>query len=174
MWEREKVGSSRWWWWWWKKGRAKLWQSFHRNELSPPANLMMVMRMLMGWLRSRRRRFIFLVICSPFLLPLLCLAFPLFCFAELCLRFYRWRHRGDKKGCNDQCEEEDGGCGLCRCEEGRGGEPIEVREGRLLQRYLEDQLGLVGSVYDCGDEGFGDCEEEEDDDLGEKTSPLLQ
>ncbi|KAJ4966523.1 hypothetical protein NE237_018372 [Protea cynaroides] len=132
------------------------------------------MRMLMGWLRSHRRRFIFLVLCCPFLLPFLCLTLPLFRFTDLCLRFSGRRLKDDKMmGCNDRYEEDDGGCGLCRCEEGIGGEPIkEEREGRLLQRYLEDQLDLVASVYDCGDKGFGDCEGMVDD-LEGKTSPLL-
>ncbi|KAJ4964196.1 hypothetical protein NE237_024135 [Protea cynaroides] len=161
---------------WWKEAKSKLKERLHRNEFLPkktPANLMMVMKILVGWLRIRRRRVIFLVLCSPFLLPFLCLSFPLFCFAELCLKICCPRFRGDKTSCSKRCEEEDVDCGLCRCEEGRGGEPIEEREGRLLQRYLEDQLGLVGSVYDCGDEGFGDFAEE-DDDLKEKTSPLLR
>ncbi|GKV17923.1 hypothetical protein SLEP1_g28375 [Rubroshorea leprosula] len=47
---------------------------------------------------------------------------------------------------------------LRRCKEGCGCDGREEREEvRLLQRYLEDQLMLVGSVYDCGEE-----EEEED------------
>lgn len=35
----------------------------------------------------------------------------------------------------------------------------EEKEVGLLQRYLEDQLRLVGSVYECGDE-FDSQEEE--------------
>ncbi|XP_021748323.1 uncharacterized protein LOC110714159 [Chenopodium quinoa] len=104
-----------------------------------------------------RRRFIFLTICSPLLLPLLCLLFPVICLCQLyfclCRRHRRLRRRYD--------------AGLRRCEEGRGGEIVEVNEDdeerelgwMLLQRYLEDQLGLVGSVisvYDCGDDDDDD------------------
>ncbi|XP_021767037.1 uncharacterized protein LOC110731495 [Chenopodium quinoa] len=102
-----------------------------------------------------RRRFIFLTICSPLLLPLLCLSFPVICLCQLYFCLCR-RHRRRRRRY---------GGGLRRCEEGRGGERVEVIEGdddddeerelgwMLLQRYLEDQLGLVGSVIsDCGDD----------------------
>ncbi|XP_010242686.1 PREDICTED: uncharacterized protein LOC104586971 [Nelumbo nucifera] len=130
--------------------------------------------MVMGWLRSRRKRFIFLLLCSPFLLPLLCLAFPFLCIAELCLGLCRRRVDSDEKGRSNRYEDGDGS-GLRRCEEGRSGDMVEEeRKVRLLQRYLEDQLGLVGSVYDCGDDGFGDDGEVDDDDLLDNTTPLLQ
>lgn len=43
-----------------------------------------------------------------------------------------------------RCEE-----GCCGCEQQDDG-----REVGLLQRYLEDQLMLVGSVYDCADDDY--------------------
>ena len=61
---------------------------------------------------------------------------------------------------------------MLRCEEGRDDCGVEVEkeevEGgvRLLQRYLEDQILLVGSVYDCGDE------DDHDPSIGTRT-PLL-
>jgi hypothetical protein len=71
------------------------------------------------------------------LLPFLCAAFPLVCAAELCLRRIRRRRRKEEP--------------LSRCEEGCG-RGVEEEEVGLLQRYLEDQMLLVGSVYDCGDD----------------------
>lgn len=104
---------------------------------------------------TRRRRILFLTLCSPVLLPLLCLSLPFLCLAHLyiCLR-RRSRSRRDFAGAGR----------LRRCEEGRKfGEEEEEREigWILLQRYLDDQLGLVGSVvavYDSGgDDEFIDC-----------------
>lgn len=40
--------------------------------------------------------------------------------------------------------------GLRRCEEGCCGNSRD--DVGLLQRYLEDQIRLVGSVYGCGNE----------------------
>ncbi|KAL9234609.1 hypothetical protein vseg_009463 [Gypsophila vaccaria] len=107
---------------------------------------------IQSWLFiDTRRRFLLFVICSPVLIPILCISFPLICLARLytCLR---QRRRRTKRRRDD---------GLRRCEEGRGKEEgggyeddCEREIGWLLmQRYLEDQLGLVGSVvtaYDCG------------------------
>ncbi|GMN51813.1 hypothetical protein TIFTF001_020961 [Ficus carica] len=108
------------------------------------------------WLRARPIRYVVLLLCSPILLPFLCAAFPLLCAAELCLRLCR-RRRGKIAGDSDDDDDDER---LRRCEEGyssrrdaaeSGGEEIGIM---LLQRYLEDQLLLVGSMmYDCGDDG---------------------
>lgn len=109
-----------------------------------------VLPFLSSWLLRTRRapRYILLLICSPILIPLVCLTFPLICFAELCIRIClrrRGRELADahhvrirQRGVDEDVE--DGG------------------EVGLLQRYLEDQLSLVRSVYECGD----DAEEEGD------------
>ncbi|KAL1300332.1 hypothetical protein HN51_045034 [Arachis hypogaea] len=97
-----------------------------------------------SWLHNRRIRYLFLLLCSPLLLVLLCAVLPFLCAAELCLRRRLWR-----KLIRD---EEEGRCG-CGCEE------EEEEEKGLLHRYLEDQLLLVRSMYDCGD--IGEVEEEE-------------
>ncbi|XP_062098737.1 uncharacterized protein LOC133804610 [Humulus lupulus] len=104
-----------------------------------------------SWLRSRRIRYLFLLLCSPVLLPFLCATFPFLCAAELCLRICRRRSRNRRK-IADELEEDDR---LRRCEEGccGGHGPDEGGGVGLLQRYLEDQLLLVGSMYDCGDDG---------------------
>lgn len=115
----------------------------HRNDptaaIAPTDNTapIMLAAAAASWLGSRRIRYCLLVLCSPLLLPFLCAAFPLLCAAELCLR--RIRHRRRKEEPLSRCEE---GCG-------RG---VEEEEVGLLQRYLEDQMLLVGSVYDCGDD----------------------
>ncbi|KAF3445419.1 hypothetical protein FNV43_RR10595 [Rhamnella rubrinervis] len=99
-----------------------------------------------SWLRASRSRYLFLFLCSPILLPFLCATFPFLCAAELCLRICRRRRT---KIARDPREDDDR---LRRCEEGCCGAAAEREEMGLLQRYLEDQLMLVGSVYDCGDD----------------------
>ncbi|XP_004301428.1 PREDICTED: uncharacterized protein LOC101311100 [Fragaria vesca subsp. vesca] len=98
------------------------------------------------WLRARRSRCVFLILCSPILIPFLFATFPLLCAAELFLRLCRLRSRG--KLARNEAEDDR----VRRCEEGRCAAEAEEREEMgLLQRYLEDQLLLVGSVYDCGE-----------------------
>ncbi|KAM2152148.1 hypothetical protein ACFX1R_046505 [Malus domestica] len=79
--------------------------------------------------------------------------FPLLCLAELCLRLCCRIGRKASHG-DDEGEER-----MRRWEEGRGSgsaaavvKEEEKEEMGLLQRYLEDQLVLVGCVYDCGDD----------------------
>lgn len=126
------------------------------------------------WLRARPIRYLVLFLCSPILLPFLCAVFPLLCAAELCLRLCR-RRRGKISDGSEENDErlrrcEEGNCGGRDTTERGGGEEIGIM---LLQRYLEDQLLLVGSMYDCGDDG----ELEEDfgfgDDDSRATVPLL-
>ncbi|KAL2972524.1 hypothetical protein AAZX31_15G257900 [Glycine max] len=97
-----------------------------------------------SWLRHRRIRYFFLLLCSPLLLIVLCAVLPFLCAAELCLRRRGlWRkilRRGDA---SDR---------LRRCEEGCCHEEEQEEEKGLLHRYLEDQLLLVGSMYECGDD----------------------
>ncbi|XP_022772406.1 uncharacterized protein LOC111315055 [Durio zibethinus] len=119
-----------------------------------------------SWLRTRRSRCFFLLLCSPVLLPLLCATFPLLCIAEVCVRIFR-RRRSRKASMVAQEEENR----LRRCEEGCCcGE--EEREVGLLQRYLEDQLALVGSVYKCGDD-FDVLDHQHDDLDLDCKAPLL-
>ncbi|KAJ6696861.1 hypothetical protein OIU85_003238 [Salix viminalis] len=141
----------------------------HHNKkptmFSPPYRLMVATR---TWLRTGRSRCVFLLLLSPILLPILCATLPLLCVAELCIRFC---HRVRRK------KDEDGGDRLRRCEEGFCDcdcEEEEEKEVGLLQRYLEDQLRLVGSVYECGDEfdhlDDGDDQADHDHNL---NTPLL-
>ncbi|KAK9271295.1 hypothetical protein L1049_026885 [Liquidambar formosana] len=119
-----------------------------------------------SWLRARRsRRYLFLALCSPILLPFLCATFPLLCVAELCLRFCCRRKSPS------EAQDDDASARLRRCEEGGGGGGEAEREGEvsILQRYLEDQLLLVGSVYECGD----DEDDDGDVEFFDSKSPLL-
>lgn len=125
-----------------------------------------------SWLfLNRRRRILFLTLCSPVLLPLLCLTLPLICLVHLYICLCRRARRRD----------DGGGAGrLRRCEEGRefGEEEEEQREigWMLLQRYLEDQLGLVGSVvaaYDCGGDEEVIIDDLADHQVSEIRRPLL-
>ncbi|KAI4333102.1 hypothetical protein L6164_017950 [Bauhinia variegata] len=114
----------------------------HRHPAITPPFMVTVVAATSSWLRNRRIRYLFLILCSPILLLLLCAALPFICVAELCLRRRIWRKLVWGLGDDDRwqrCEE-----GNCRCGESEG--------VGLLQRYLEDQLLLVGSVYECGDE----------------------
>ncbi|KAF2290925.1 hypothetical protein GH714_016818 [Hevea brasiliensis] len=107
-----------------------------------------------SWLRTRWSRFLFLLLCSPILLPFICACFPLLCAVELCIhtcRLCRGKKEVDDEERLRRCEE-----GFCDCDR----MVDEEKEVGLLQRYLEDQLRLVGSVYECGDE-FDSQEEEE-------------
>ncbi|KAE8721564.1 Major facilitator superfamily protein [Hibiscus syriacus] len=125
-----------------------------------PARLMLTM---VSWIRTRRRLCLFLLLCSPLLIPFLCATFPILCLAEICFRICR-RRSGVKAAAQ---EDEDNR--IRRCEEGCYGDG-EGREVGLLQRYLEDQLALVGSVYECGDDS--DDHDHQDLDL-DCRSPLL-
>lgn len=111
------------------------------------------------WLRTRRSRFVFFLICSPLLIPLLCASIPLLCAAEIFSRL-RSRHPWFAKS----ADEDD--LRLRRCEEGCNCGGFGPEEAGLLQRYLEDQLILVRSVYDCG-------EGEQDQDPDRYIVPLL-
>ncbi|CAK9155239.1 unnamed protein product [Ilex paraguariensis] len=144
----------------------------HENHYHPTAAITMI---LTSWLNRRRIRYLFLVLCSPVLLPFLCITFPLLCAAEICLFLCRRRQLKATP------PEDSGEDGLPSCEEDGGDEG----EGRLLQRYLEDQLILVvGSVYDygCGDEDNGVLDGRDDGvhgDMGVEffesiRTPLLQ
>lgn len=146
--------------------------------MSPTARIMLAVA---TWLRARHRsrRFLLLVLCSPLLVPLLCASLPLLCAAELCLRLCCRKRRSRDEGGGEEGEEEEEEAAerLRRCEEGRccGGGGGESEVGLLLQRYLEDQLRLVGSVYECGDDGDGDGDDN-DGDVGfleSCRSPLL-
>ncbi|CAG7863783.1 hypothetical protein BRARA_I02382 [Brassica rapa] len=97
------------------------------------------------WLRTRRSRIVFFLICSPLLIPLLCASIPLLCAAEIFSRL-RNRHPWFAKS----ADEDD--LRLRRCEEGCNCGGSGPEEAGLLQRYLEDQLILVRSVYGCGEE----------------------
>lgn len=95
-------------------------------------------------------RFLFFLLCFPLLLPLLFLSIPLLCALEI---FSRLRSRFLKSLPPSAAADEDG-LRLRRCEEGYGDggvrdKPKEDGTG-LLHRYLDDQLILATSIFDCG------------------------
>ncbi|CAN8246786.1 unnamed protein product [Cochlearia groenlandica] len=116
---------------------------------------------------TRCSRFFFLLLCSPLLIPLLFVAIPLLCAIEI---LSRYRSRIAKSKSSEvvfavAVDEDD--MKLRRCEEGCGG--CDGGEGGggsgLLQRYLEDQLILARSVYDCGEDYSEDDGDFQDHDL---------
>ncbi|KAJ0233215.1 hypothetical protein HA466_0284340 [Hirschfeldia incana] len=122
-----------------------------------------------SFLPTRLSRFVFFLLCSPILLPLLCLSIPLLCavevFSRLRCRIVKSAHSSVVTEVLAAGEEDD----LRRCEEGCGELVVEEDEigGSLLERYLEDQ---ARSIYGCGDD------EEEEDDGGDRDPirvPLL-
>ncbi|CAJ2639112.1 unnamed protein product [Trifolium pratense] len=135
---------------------------------TPPFTLTSVVSSAISWFRHRRIRYLFLLLCSPLLLVFLFISFPFLCITEFCLRRQLWRKFINK------FSGDDSGDRLRRCEEGCCYDDNEEEKG-LLHRYLEDQLFLVGSMYDCGNE---DEEEEEEDSRrvefeGSSKTPLL-
>ncbi|EOA36331.1 hypothetical protein CARUB_v10010640mg [Capsella rubella] len=113
------------------------------------------------WLRTRRSRFVFFLLCSPLLIPILCASIPILCAVEI---FSRLRSRHPWFAKTATVDEDD--LRLRRCEEGcgcGGGGGFEEEEAGLLQRYLEDQLVLVRSVYECGEEDQ-DLDQDQDSD----------
>lgn len=87
--------------------------------------------------RARAVAAIALIALSPIILPLICFSFPILCIALVCARL----RRSEKQRATVVLRGED----VRRCEEGMAG-------GGLLDRYLDDQLGLVVNVFDCDDD----------------------
>jgi len=148
----------------------------HRTSVAnspPPFTLTTVVTAAISWLRNRRIRFIFLLLCSPLLFIFLFIAFPFLCITEICLRRRLWRKFLRGFSGDDSADR------LRRCEEGCCYDEEEEEKG-LLHRYLEDQLFLVRSMYECGgddDEELVEEDEEEDSrscgKLGSSKTPLL-
>lgn len=114
-----------------------------------------IARMFISWLNRRRLRYLFLLLCSPFLIPLFFLTFPFICAVEFFLYISRRRWKASDGGGDARPRSEDGG-----------------DEVGLLQRYLEDQLMLaLGSVYDDEnvEEDYG-----VDVEYNDSVRPLLQ
>ncbi|CAN6720297.1 unnamed protein product [Malus baccata var. baccata] len=90
------------------------------------------------WLRARRISYLFPLLCPPILIHFLCSASPSFACASAAAsgeeRMHRWEEGRGSGSAAAVVKEE------------------EKEEMGLLQRYLEDQLVLVGCVYDCGDD----------------------
>nr|XP_009769767.1 PREDICTED: uncharacterized protein LOC104220572 [Nicotiana sylvestris] len=124
-----------------------------QNQTTPPSPLSFSTMILTSCLSRRRfRRYLCLLLCSPFLLPLFCATFPFICAAEICYRLCHRRRRRLSTPWESEGEGViDGSC----------------QESLLLQRYLEEQLLLV---YNCG------CGNEDGLDVQfiDSTSPLLQ
>ncbi|XP_050209227.1 uncharacterized protein LOC126659937 [Mercurialis annua] len=149
---------------------------YHHHRQNLTASLQQIILAAASWLRMRRSRCIFLLVCSPILLPFVCFTFPILCAVEFCIRICRRnirrrRRRKDESGdWIRRCEE-----GLCDCDDGDLEEEEEEEVG-LLQRYLDDQLRLVGSVavvYDCADFDNDDHQFEDITDNFNSKTPLL-
>ncbi|OIT29035.1 PREDICTED: uncharacterized protein LOC109211887 [Nicotiana attenuata] len=124
-----------------------------QNQTTPPSPLSFSTMILTSCLSRRRfRRYLCLLLCSPFLLPLFCATFPFICAAEIC---YRLCHRRRRRRSTPWEEVIDG----------------SSQGSLLLQRYLEDQLLLV---YNCGCGNEDELEDGLDVQFIDSTSPILQ
>lgn len=137
--------------------------SRRRANSPPPFTLTNILSAAISWLRNRRIRFIFLLLCSPLLFIFLFIAFPFLCITEICLRRRLWRKLLRGFSGDDSADR------LRRCEEGCCNDDEEEEKG-LLHRYLEDQLFLVRSMYECGGDDEEELVEEDEEDY---KSPLL-
>lgn len=138
--------------------------SRRRANSPPPFTLTTILSAAISWLRNRRIRFIFLLLCSPLLFIFLFIAFPFLCITEICLRRRLWRKLLRGFSGDDSADR------LRRCEEGCCHDDEEEEEKGLLHRYLEDQLFLVRSMYECGGDDEEELVEEDEEDY---KSPLL-
>ncbi|KAJ0693000.1 hypothetical protein HanPI659440_Chr15g0592241 [Helianthus annuus] len=122
----------------------------HNLQLQNPTTAIALV--LTSWLHGRRLRYLLLALCLPLLIP----SIPIVCVMEICFRLCRRRLKS----------------GPPQDLEGGGGEAVELD---LLERYLDDQLGLVLEVacececeyeYDSGGDQSGDC-------FGDRSNNLL-
>ncbi|KAL3830319.1 hypothetical protein ACJIZ3_019121 [Penstemon smallii] len=149
-------------------------QTFKKHPHDPTENLLLITQpqndaaehncisfsafavMLMSWLNRRRRRYFLLILCSPFLIPLLFATCPFICAVEVCLLMCRRRRNAAATGGGDR----------------RSGFEEGGDEVGLLQRYLEDQMLLVlGSVDDDENKGQKDGVDVE---YFDSVRPLMQ
>ncbi|CAI9754303.1 unnamed protein product [Fraxinus pennsylvanica] len=108
---------------------------------------------------NRGRRYLFLILFSPFLLPLLCAVGPIICCLEICFRIRRLRRRRRRK----------------TAEVYRGDRGTKVGLLHSINLLVDDVV--VGPVYNCGDEGENEKEVEEDGvdfEYFENNGPLFQ
>ncbi|KAL4569622.1 hypothetical protein LXL04_025264 [Taraxacum kok-saghyz] len=109
------------------------------DELHNPAAAMALL--LTSWLNGRLLRYLILALCFPLLIPIVCLSFPVLCAVEIWFCFCRRRRK--------RCRLKSATPGDV---EG-GGEVVVVVEVNLLERYLDDQLGLALEIAcECDDE----------------------
>ncbi|KAL1219986.1 hypothetical protein V5N11_021761 [Cardamine amara subsp. amara] len=104
---------------------------------------------------TRWSRYVFFLLCSPLLLPLLCFSIPLLCAVEIFSRILKSTPSFPVEEVLAAVDDEDD-LRLRRCEEGFGVMDDEIEESGLLQRYLDDQLILARSISKDKSEDDGD------------------
>jgi hypothetical protein len=107
----------------------------NRNQIPGMSGWKQYRHNFLGRRLTRAGVFILFVIFSPIILPLFCLCFPFICAIAVLLHLVpiKWRfQRGER--------DQDNAGLIVRAKEAVG--LTEARAG-LLERYLEDQLGLV-------------------------------
>ncbi|KAL1196068.1 hypothetical protein V5N11_030128 [Cardamine amara subsp. amara] len=108
---------------------------------------------------TRWSRYVFFLLCSPLLLPLLCFSIPLLCAVEIFSRILKSTPSFPVEEVLAAVDDEDDLL-LRRCEEGFGVMDDEIEESVLLQRYLDDQLILAISI--CKDKSEDDGDHDRD------------
>jgi hypothetical protein len=109
--------------------------TINRNQFARMSRWKQYWHNCLGRRLTRAGVFIAFVIFSPIILPLFCLCFPFICAIAMLLHLVpiRWRFQWGER-------DQDKAGLIVRGKEAVG--PTEARAG-LLERYLEDQLGLV-------------------------------
>ncbi|GKA90321.1 hypothetical protein Tco_0812191 [Tanacetum coccineum] len=93
--------------------------------------------LIKSWLNGSKLRYVILILFSPLIIPIVFVTFPFICAAEVC---YRRRRRREKVEAAPEM----------------AAAPVVVKKDgdvavSLLERYLEDQLGLAIEILDeCG------------------------
>ncbi|KAD2393769.1 hypothetical protein E3N88_40746 [Mikania micrantha] len=96
---------------------------------------------LKSWLTGHWFRYLILLMCSPLLIPIVCVIFPFLCAAEVCICLCRHRRRWLKQSSSQPAPVMP-----------RHREDVQVKpKVSLLDRYLDDQLELALEIlHECG------------------------
>ncbi|KAL8224578.1 hypothetical protein R6Q57_020053 [Mikania cordata] len=96
---------------------------------------------LKSWLTGHWFRYLILLMCSPLLIPIVCVIFPFLCAAEVCICLCRHRRRCLKPSSSQPAPVMP-----------RHREDVQVKpKVSLLDRYLDDQLELALEIlHECG------------------------
>nr|GEU30628.1 hypothetical protein [Tanacetum cinerariifolium] len=126
----------------------------HDSENTPTATIVLF---LTSWLRGRRLCYLILALCLPLVIPIVCISVPIICGVEIWFFIRRCGRKWSRLRSGPPVAVEG---------EGEEVAVAVVVEVSLLERYLDDQLGLAIEVA-C------ECESNESDYFYSSRSDLL-